>query len=197
MGASDVALLSDAEVWDRIEGAVLQPLGQLVIGKTIASVEPKCGVGRVKNLHAPKETVELEGMNQPGKPKRVLLEKRTAAAYRVLVDHAHRSGFAEPLFAIVSGYRDDSKQAAIFDRALAKYHSVSEARKWVAPPGHSAHATGCAIDFWFGFPCGKEFNAQIKRTAAYNWMVDNAKKHGFNPYVLEGWHWEYNVGEPY
>jgi len=162
-----------------------------------ASGEPKCGVGRVKIKHAPKETVELDGINCPGKPKRVFLEKHTAAAYGVLVEHARRAGFAEPLFAIVSGYRDDAKQADLFKKALAKYGSVSEARKWVAPPGHSAHATGCAIDFWLGYPCGKECNEQIKKTAAYKWMLDNAKTHGFNPYTREGWHWEYNIGEDY
>ena len=71
---------------------------------------------------------------------------------------------------------------------------------WVfpgVPTGHSAHATGCAIDFWFGFPCGKEYNDRIKHSDAYKWMVANANEHGFNPYGREGWHWEYNVGAPY
>jgi LAS superfamily LD-carboxypeptidase LdcB len=162
-----------------------------------ASNEPRCGIGRIRIRHAPKETVELDGINRPGSPKRVFLEKHTAVAYGILVADARRAGFAEPLFAIVSGYRDDVKQASLFKKALAKYGSVSEARKWVAPPGHSAHATGCAVDFWLGYTCGKEFNDQIKKSAAYKWMLENAKTHGFNPYTREGWHWEYNIGEEY
>ena len=126
---------------------------------TTAADGPRCGIGRVTNKHAPKETVELEGINRPGSPKKIVLEKHTAE--------------------------------------VAKYHTVAEARKWVAPPGHSAHLTGCAIDFWFGFPCGKEFNPQIKGSKAYAWMVANANTHGFNSYGREGWHWEYNVGDPY
>ena len=157
----------------------------------------RCGVGRATNKHAPKETVPLQGINRPGSPKKILLEKQTAQAYEALVQDAREDGFEAPLFLIVSGYRDDSKQKALFTKALAKYHTFAEARKWVAPPGHSAHAIGCAIDFWLGFPCGKEFNDRIKSSDAYKWMVANAKKHGFNPYSREGWHWEYNVGTPY
>ena len=36
---------------------------------------------------------------------------------------------------------------------------------------------------------------KIKHSAAYGWMTTNANGHGFNPYELEGWHWEYYVGE--
>ena len=51
--------------------------------------------------------------------------------------------------------------------------------------------------FWLGLPCGKELSEQIKASDAYKWMAANAKSHGFNPYTREGWHWEYNVGDPY
>jgi len=154
-------------------------------------------IGRVRNKHKPKETVELEGINRSGSPKKIILEKHTAEAYVALRADARKVGFEAPLFLIVSGYRTDAHQAELFAAAMVTYHTFAEARKWVAPPGHSAHATGCAIDFWFGFKCGKNWNDQIKSSDAYKWMVANAKSHGFNAYEREGWHWEYNVGAPY
>jgi len=48
---------------------------------------------------------------------------------------------------LVSGVRDRAKQAALYAAALAKYGSPAIARKWVAPPGHSNHEKGKAVDF--------------------------------------------------
>jgi hypothetical protein len=197
IAGGEVRHLSDTQRLKRLADEILRLGGHLVLVRSAEFTEPKCGVGRVRKKHAPKETVKIGGINRPGSPKVVFLEKHTAAAYEALVKDARAAGFAEPLFAVVSGLRSQEKQAELFKKALAKYGSYAEARKWVAPPGHSAHATGCAIDFWMGFPCGKETNDKIKASAAYQWMVKNAKKHGFNPYEREGWHWEYNVGEAY
>jgi D-alanyl-D-alanine carboxypeptidase-like protein len=189
---------SEGQIIERLYKSLLDHSAHLVVARSATAADgPRCGIGRVKNKHAPKETVEVDGINRPGSPKKIVLEKNTESAYVALTAAARKAGLQEPLFLIVSGYRDTARQKELFTKALAKYHSFAEARKWVAPPGHSAHATGCAIDFWFGFPCGKEFNDRIKSSDAYKWMVANANTHGFNPYGREGWHWEYNVGEPY
>lgn len=45
-----------------------------------------------------------------------------------------------------SGYRDVAKQTQLWNAALKKYGSVAAARKWVAPPGHSNHEQGLAMD---------------------------------------------------
>lgn len=47
---------------------------------------------------------------------------------------------------LVSGHRDHDRQAALWAAALKKYGSEKEARKWVAPPGHSNHESGFAGD---------------------------------------------------
>lgn len=153
------------------------------------------GRGRVPHRRPPKETVELDGINRPGSPKKVRLETHAAAAYQAMVAHARRDGFEAPLFLIVSGLRDQKRQKELYAKALVKYGSAAEARKWVAPPGKSAHETGCAVDLWLGFACGKENNAKIKDSKAYAWLTKNANDYGFNPYQLEGWHWEYYTGE--
>jgi LAS superfamily LD-carboxypeptidase LdcB len=155
----------------------------------------KRGQGRIPHRRPPEELVDLTGINKPGHPKKVKLEKHAAAAYGRLLTHARAEGFGAPLFLIVSGYRDQKKQADLYAQALKKYGSAAEAQKWVAPPGRSAHGTGCAVDLWLGFPCGKEFDGDIKRTAAYKWLAEHAAEHGWNPYDREGWHWEYYVGD--
>lgn len=50
---------------------------------------------------------------------------------------------------IGSGYRSVAQQSKLWQQALAKYGSVAEARKWVAPPGHSNHNKGLAVDLRF------------------------------------------------
>jgi LAS superfamily LD-carboxypeptidase LdcB len=75
---------------------------------------------------------------------------------------------------------------------LQKYGSPSEARKWVAPPGGSAHQSGRAIDLYLGSSNDSRNVARLRRTPAYQWMVKNARRFGFYPYEREPWHWEYN-----
>lgn len=53
---------------------------------------------------------------------------------------------------IKSGYRSPEHQAELFARAVQKYGSEAAARKWVAPPGHSQHNRGNAIDLSYGSP---------------------------------------------
>lgn len=47
---------------------------------------------------------------------------------------------------IESGYRDAAQQQALWNAAVAKYGSPEAAAKWVAPPGHSNHERGMAVD---------------------------------------------------
>lgn len=80
-----------------------------------------------------------------------------------------------------NGYRGFDQQAAMHrDRPHL-----------VAPPGQSNHGLGLAVDF-----CG---NNQVRGTAEYTWMLQNAETYGW---VLpswaqpggsrpEPWHWEY------
>lgn len=59
---------------------------------------------------------------------------------------------ANPGVGIVSAYRSPEHQAELWDKALAKYGSAEEARKWVAPPGSSMHNKGMAADLSFSSP---------------------------------------------
>lgn len=48
---------------------------------------------------------------------------------------------------ITSAYRSPELQAQLYERALERYGSEAEARRWVAPPGRSQHNFGTAVDF--------------------------------------------------
>lgn len=75
---------------------------------------------------------------------------------------------------IESGDRDTETQTRLWNEAVAKY-GEDEARNWVAPPGHSNHEKGIAIDFGGDM----ELLAQL------------APQFGlYQPMSWELWHWE-------
>ena len=75
---------------------------------------------------------------------------------------------------IESGDRDTATQTRLWNEAVAKY-GEEEARNWVAPPGHSNHEKGIAIDFGGDM----ELLAQL------------APQFGlYQPMSWEPWHWE-------
>ena len=45
-----------------------------------------------------------------------------------------------------SGYRSTAEQQVLWARALERYGSAEAADDWVAPPGHSMHERGLAVD---------------------------------------------------
>lgn len=47
---------------------------------------------------------------------------------------------------VISSYRSVKHQQELWNKALKKYGSAARARRWVAPPGHSYHNFGQAID---------------------------------------------------
>lgn len=148
------------------------------------------GGGRVKNKTPPAEAdlVTLEGYR--GKPIR--LHRHAAIAWNELLRAARSEGLPKPLLRIISGYRDPKHQQRLWKKALKKYGSPEQARKWVARPGRSAHQSGRAIDFYLGGKIGSRYAAGLRKKPAYKWMVMNAERFGFYPYRREPWHWEFN-----
>ena len=107
------------------------------------------------------------------------------------------------LLAIHSAYRPVSLQREIFAFRLAERRAAREAaglpplpeadlrrqqRRWTAQPGQSAHHTGLALDLGL-YHLGPR---AARRTPAYAWLAENARRFGFYPYLPEPWHWEYN-----
>jgi soluble lytic murein transglycosylase-like protein len=87
---------------------------------------------------------------------------------------------------VFSGARSEERQAELWDAALKRYGSPAEARKWVAPPGHSQHNKGNAADLSFdGASLAKAPPAVVK------WLHNNAPSYGLSfPLGNENWHIE-------
>ena len=80
---------------------------------------------------------------------------------------------------VMSFDRDPERQAQLWAAALQKYGSPEEARKWVAPPGHSNHNKGMASDLSYESP------------EASQWAHDHAAQYGLAfPLANEPWHVE-------
>ena len=150
----------------------------------------KPGGGRVKNKTAPRvqDIVNVTGASGGKVP----LHRLTAAALNALQCAAAADGIKAPLLQPTSGFRDPKHQARLWANALLKYKTPQEARRWVAPPGSSAHQSGRAIDFFLGDKNASGNVANLRKLRAYHWMLKNARRFGFYPYEAEPWHWEYN-----
>lgn len=129
--------------------------------------------------------------------QRVSLHRHAAAAVDAMIRAARSDGLSEPMLRPVSGFRSPDRQARLWRQALARYGSPDEARKWVAPPGSSAHQSGRAVDLYLAPDTTSSGNvAGLRNTVGYRWLVGNARRFGFYPYEREPWHWEYNPPSP-
>lgn len=92
---------------------------------------------------------------------------------------------------IYSGARSNERQAELWKEALAKYGSIDEARRNVAPPGHSNHN---AKDGQKARAADVAFNGQSLKNAPANvvkWVHENAPQYGLKfPLANENWHIE-------
>lgn len=76
---------------------------------------------------------------------------------------------------VVSGFRSDAEQAALF--------AAHPDPTWVAPPGHSLHRCATELD--------------LGPDVAYGWLAANASRFGFvQRYSWEAWHYGFDAGPP-
>lgn len=124
--------------------------------------------------------------------QKLKVERRTAAAYERLLAAAEAAGFAAPLFHLASAYRPDARQQTLYARALKRYGSPQEARKWVAAPGGSSHRTGRALDVHLGMENDSKNVAALAASEPGKWLRKHAASFGFALYDAEPWHIEFN-----
>lgn len=84
---------------------------------------------------------------------------------------------------IASGFRTLERQRFLFDRAVKKYGSESEAAKWVLPPYLSSHPQGLALDI--NYPSDP---------SGARWLEENGYLFGLcRIFDNEWWHFEANI----
>lgn len=113
--------------------------------------------------------------------------RRMAAAARAEV---HEIAANPELLQIFSAFRDPEADAA----RCAQQGNCDGVRRAVC----SSHRTGTAIDLYVGHAPGMEVDSTapdsrlfMSKSPAYQWLVMNAGRFGFRPYLYEPWHWEY------
>ena len=107
----------------------------------------------------------------------VELHPLLAARFSVAQSFARADGVE---LSLTSGFRSLDRQEILFEAAVRKYGSESEAAKWVLPPQFSHHPRGLAIDV--NYPDGR---------AEALWLERNGSRFGLcRVYANEWWHFE-------
>lgn len=78
---------------------------------------------------------------------------------------------------ISSGWRSAQEQEELVERAIRRYGSAEEARRWVLPPETSEHVAGAAVD--------------VGPTEGAYWLQQHGARFGLcQTYANEVWHYE-------
>ncbi len=105
---------------------------------------------------------------------------------------------------IISGYRSVSDQQALFSRQVSRLGSVQAAAQVSAPPGHSEHHTGYAVDIRDTDQPQSDLKVSFEQTRTFAWLEANASEYGFEMsfpagneqgVTYEPWHWRF-IGTP-
>ncbi|MBD2203462.1 D-alanyl-D-alanine carboxypeptidase family protein [Calothrix sp. FACHB-1219] len=131
------------------------------------------------------------------------IRMRTAAAerFREMVRAARQ---ANVNLVPISGFRSVKEQEQLFFGVGAQRNQTPAERAALsAPPGHSEHHTGYAVDVGDGAVPATNLQTNFENTRAYKWLEENAARFGFemsfpkdNPQGVsyEPWHWRF-VGD--
>lgn len=129
--------------------------------------------------------------------ERRMLRKEAAQAIEKLMAGAKATGID---LKGTSAFRSYDYQVQLFNAYVAK-DGKEQAMKYSAPPGHSEHQTGLAIDV-SSASVGYQLTQSLEQTKEGKWMADNAHKYGFivryqrayeaeTGYMFEPWHLRY------
>jgi zinc D-Ala-D-Ala carboxypeptidase len=141
---------------------------------------------------------ELEPINGDGG---IRLRKSAAQAYQAMVAEAQTAGVnLTPL----SAFRSVKEQETVFFGVKQERSQTTTQRADVsAPPGHSEHHTGYAIDMGDGNVPATHLSPEFENTEGFKWLQANAPKYNFElsfpkdnkqGVTYEPWHWRY-VGD--
>lgn len=161
--------------------------------------DPRVLVDRTHALpagYAPDDLISLRDLGVPVLGGDALLRREAAENLDRLVASAAAAG--EEL-TVASAYRSYEDQRASYARLVSVFGK--DADKTSAPPGHSQHQLGTAVDFTNGF-VGYELLQSFGKTSASLWLDEHAHEHGFvlayppgrgkeTGYHWEPWHYRY------
>lgn len=127
------------------------------------------------------------------------LDLEAAEAFKQMAALAQSQGVS---LMPISGFRTIADQTALFARQVERRGSAEAAARLSAPPGHSEHHTGYAIDIADQQQPDTDLKYSFEQTKAYQWLNANAYQFGFEQSFPknnwqgvsnEPWHWRYVV----
>jgi len=144
---------------------------------------------------------KLRTIGRAGDGYEIRLHEAAAKSYLKMEADAKADGVD---FVVISGFRTIAEQQDLFfEISKQRNQTPAQRAKVSAPPGHSEHHTGYAIDVGDGALPSANLSTSFEKTAAFQWLQNNAAKYGFemsfppnNPQgvMYEPWHWRF-VGD--
>ncbi|HEY9799217.1 MAG TPA: D-alanyl-D-alanine carboxypeptidase family protein [Leptolyngbyaceae cyanobacterium] len=132
---------------------------------------------------------------------RIRMRKTAAQKFQEMVQAARSSGV---ILVPISGFRSVKEQEQLFFTIGAQRNQTPAQRAALsAPPGHSEHHTGYAVDIGDGAAPSTNLRATFEQTKAFAWLEANAARFGFElsfpkdnvqGVSYEPWHWRF-VGD--
>ncbi|NUN64459.1 D-alanyl-D-alanine carboxypeptidase family protein [Pseudanabaena biceps] len=131
----------------------------------------------------------------------IRLHESAAKSYLKMEADARADGVE---FTVISGFRTIAEQQELFfEISKQRNQTPAERAKVSAPPGHSEHHTGYALDIGDGAAPSANLSTSFEKTAAFQWLQNNAARYGFEMsfppnnsqgVMYEPWHWRF-VGD--
>jgi D-alanyl-D-alanine carboxypeptidase len=129
------------------------------------------------------------------------MRRAAAQKFMAMVDAAQADGVA---LVPLSGFRSVQEQTSLFFETKAERGQTPGERASVsAPPGHSEHHTGYAVDIGDGARPDLNLSFDFDQSAAFKWLQKNAAYYSFElsfpknnvqKISYEPWHWRF-VGD--
>ncbi|MEM6400090.1 MAG: M15 family metallopeptidase [Cyanobacteria bacterium P01_D01_bin.116] len=142
---------------------------------------------------------EIIAVNVSG--RRIRLRKSAGDKFEQMVRDARKAGVR---LTPISGFRSVEEQEKLFFNISRQRNQTPAERASVsAPPGHSEHHTGYAVDIGDATVPATNLSTKFENTKAFKWLEANAARYGFelsfpkdNPQGVsyEPWHWRF-VGD--
>ncbi|BAY07001.1 peptidase M15B and M15C, D,D-carboxypeptidase VanY/endolysin [Calothrix sp. NIES-2098] len=131
----------------------------------------------------------------------IRMRKAAAEKFQEMVKAARRDGV---IIVPISGFRSVKEQEQLFFNVGAQRNQTPAQRAALsAPPGHSEHHTGYAVDVGDGAVPATNLQANFENTKASQWLQANAARFSFEMSFpkdnaqgvsYEPWHWRF-VGD--
>lgn len=132
---------------------------------------------------------------------RIRLRQAAAQRFQAMAQAARSAGV---ILVPISGFRSVKEQEQLFFTIGAQRNQTPAERAALsAPPGHSEHHTGYAVDIGDGAVPATNLQTTFENTKAYQWLAANAARFGFElsfpqdnsqGVSYEPWHWRF-VGD--